>query len=86
LNSIRKGYSVNEKTLVLKRLLPSFGELKSSAEFSGVTVMNHRMRFLLLFLFASLAQSHAQTVQEEPAQATTVPENHDNYLVKWIRW
>jgi len=36
--------------------------------------MSHRIRFLLLFLFASLAQSNAQTVQETPATATTVLE------------
>jgi len=44
-----------------------------------VTVMNHRMRFLLLFLlffflFVSWAQSQVQTVQEKTAQATTVQE------------
>jgi len=32
------------------------------------------MRFLLLFLIGSLAQSLAQSIQEKPAQATTVPE------------
>jgi hypothetical protein len=29
-NSIRKGYSVNEKAPVLKRFLPSFGETQKS--------------------------------------------------------
>lgn len=36
--------------------------------------MNHRMRFLLLFLFAGLAQSPAQSVQQQTAKALTVPQ------------
>jgi predicted glycoside hydrolase/deacetylase ChbG (UPF0249 family) len=36
--------------------------------------MNHRMRILLLFLYASLAQSTAQTAQQTTAPATTVAE------------
>jgi predicted glycoside hydrolase/deacetylase ChbG (UPF0249 family) len=55
-------------------------EFKSSAEFGGVTVMSHRIRFLLLFLFASFAQSNAQAVQETPATAKTAPERL-GYLV-----
>ncbi|HSZ61529.1 MAG TPA: polysaccharide deacetylase family protein [Terriglobales bacterium] len=36
--------------------------------------MNYEMRFLLLFLFTSFAQSHAQTVQGKTAHPTTVQE------------
>src|ERR1700682_2777417 len=38
------------------------------------TVMNHRMRFLVLLLFVALAQAIAQTAQETTVQKRTVQE------------
>src|SRR6202162_3068945 len=77
-NSIRKGYSVNEKTPVLKRFLPNFGEAQKSG---GIrqnlmeresTIMKHRMRFVILLLVVCLAQGRAQTLQDTTVQKTTV--------------
>jgi len=67
------------KKPVLKRFLPYFSDLKSSAEFDGVRVMvmNHRMRFLFPFLFlflVGLVLCFAHTFQETTVHTTTVQE------------
>jgi len=79
-NSIRKGYSVNEKIPALKRFSPSFLDLsnlaplrKSLPERESMT-LNHKIRFLLFSLFVSLLPSLAQTVGETPAPKKTVQE------------
>jgi chitin disaccharide deacetylase len=79
-NSIRKGYSVNEKIPALKRFSPSFLDLsnlaplrKSLPERESMT-LNHKIRFLLFSLFVSLLPSLAQTVRETPVPKKTVQE------------